>query len=73
MVRVSSPGDVLGFGAPELTLEAGRVDPSADTVTGAFDEYLFQLSALVPYPRTGAPEPPGYTATLIVNEKPLRR
>ena len=70
LLRVSSPGDVLGFGTPELTLEAGRVDPAADTVSGAFDEYLFEISALDPYPETSAPEPPDYTATLVVTKKP---
>jgi hypothetical protein len=73
LLRVSSPGDVLGFGTPELTLEAGRVDPEAGTVTGAFDEYLFELSILGPYPETSAPQPPDYTATIVVTKKPRSR
>jgi hypothetical protein len=70
LLRVSSPGDVLSFGTPELTLEAGRVDPAADTVSGAFGEYLFELSVLDPYPETTAPQPPDYTATLVVTMSP---
>ena len=70
LLRVSSPGDVLGFGTPELTLEAGRLDPATGAVTGVFDEYLFELSVLDPYPETTAPQPPDYTATIIVTKMP---
>ncbi|MDP6228776.1 MAG: hypothetical protein QF714_13895 [Dehalococcoidia bacterium] len=68
LLQVSSPGDVLGFGTPELTLEAGLVDPEAGTVTGVFDEYRFELSVLDPYPKTTAPQPPDYTATMVVTK-----
>jgi hypothetical protein len=70
LLRVSSPGDVLGFGTPELTLEAGLVNPEAGAVTGVFDEYRFELSVLDPYPRTTAPQPPDYTATIVVTKVP---
>ena len=39
-------------------------------MTGIFDEYLFELSALDPYPETTAPQPPEYTATIIVTKMP---
>lgn len=73
LVRVSSLGDVLGFGMPELILEAGRTDPESNTVTGVFDRYLIELSALDSYPQAVAQDSPGYTATLVVTKRPLSR
>ena len=73
LVRVSSPGDILGFGIPELTLEAGRVDLESNTVTGVFDQYLFELSVLDPYPQAVAQEPQDYTATVVVTKTPRTR
>jgi hypothetical protein len=70
LLRVSSLGDVLGFSTLELTLEAGLADPEAGTVTGIFDKYLFELSVLDPYPKTTAPQPPDYTATIVVTKMP---
>jgi LysM repeat protein len=70
LIRISSSGDVLGFGVQELTLEAGQVDPAGDSVKGASDTYWFELVALDPYPQApkqGAQqEQPDYTATLVV-------
>ncbi len=73
LIRISSSGDVLGFGIQELTLEAGLVDPVNDSVEGVSDSYLFELVALDPYPQTtnkdadAQEEQPGYTATLVVS------
>ncbi len=73
LIKVSSSGDVLGFGIQELTLEAGLVDPANNSVQGVFDSYLFELVALDPYPGAtdkggdAQKEPPDYTATLIVS------
>jgi hypothetical protein len=76
LVRVSSDGDVLGFGIQELTLEAGQVDMASNSVVGVYDTYLFQLVALDPYPQMsdrGAQEgQPDYTATLVVSKLPRR-
>jgi hypothetical protein len=72
LIRVSSSGDVLGFGTRELTLEAGQVDRAADSVAGVFDTYLFELLALDPYPRAAGGDAevvqPDYTATLVVSK-----
>ncbi len=67
-IKVSSPGDVLGFGTRDLTLEAGMIDADADTLSGASEKYVFELSALDPYPAVGASQPPDYTATLVVSK-----
>ena len=72
-VRVSSSGDVLGFGTRELTLEAGRMDASGNSVVGVFDTYTLELSALDPYPQAGAQKPSEYTATLLVTKTPRTR
>jgi hypothetical protein len=60
-VRVS-----VGGAQQALTLKLGP----ADSVTGAYEGYLFELMALDPYPQ--APEqdapPPDYTATLLVSQ-----
>jgi LysM repeat protein len=70
LVRVSSSGDVLGFGIQDLVLEAGRTDVANDCVEGVSDSYLLELLALEPYPRAtdeNAPATPvDYTATIVV-------
>ncbi len=72
LIRVSSVGDVLGFGIQDLTLEAGQVDPAKDSVEGVYDTYLFELLALHPHPQAtegdAQPEQPDYTATLVVSK-----
>ncbi|MCP4544192.1 MAG: hypothetical protein GY832_44335 [Chloroflexi bacterium] len=74
LIRVSSSGDVLGFGIQELTLEAGLVDPTSNSVEGVFDSYLFELVTLDPYPGktdkggNTQEEQPNYTATLVVSK-----
>jgi len=72
LIRVSSIGDVLGFGIQDLTLEAGQVDPATGSVKGVYDTYLFELLALAPHPQApegdAQPEQPAYTATLVVSK-----
>ena len=51
-------------------MEAGRVDPASGTVTGAFDEYLFEPTALDSYPETTALQSPDYTAAITVTRTP---
>ena len=72
LIRVSSVGDVLGFGIQDLTLEAGQVDLAKDSVEVVYDTYLFELLALDPYPQAtegdAQPEQPDYTATLVVSK-----
>jgi hypothetical protein len=69
-VRVSSVGDVLGFGIQDLTLEAGLVDPEVNVVKGVQESYLIALQALDPYPQTAdeGGAPPDYIATLVVSK-----
>lgn len=62
LVRVSgSSGD------QELTLQLGP----RDSVAGVYDGYLFELTALEPYPQApgkDSPPQPPYTATLLVSQ-----
>ena len=69
LINVSSPGDILGFGEKELTLEAGNTDPASDTVSTGSGEFLIELTALDPYPETAGQDlSPYYTATLVVTQ-----
>ncbi len=71
LIRVSSSGDVLGFGIQDLVLEAGRVDLTNNSVEGVFDSYLFELLALEPYPQATDKDAQGtqvdYTATIVAS------
>jgi len=71
LIRVSSSGDVLGFGTQDLVLEPGQGDPDGASVQGTFDTYRLELLFLDPYPQaTSAEEQQGqaaYVATLIVS------
>lgn len=65
MVIVSSPGDVLGFGAGEIILEAGKKDAEENRVIGDGDSYQLTLLELAPDPvSTVKLTSQDYTATL---------
>lgn len=73
-VIVSSPGDVLGFGNVDLTLEAGAIDAQKNRVVGDNASYMLTLLGLAPHPiSTVKLTDQDYLATLEVAKVPLGR
>lgn len=73
-VIVSSPGDVLGFGAVELALEAGDMDAEGNRAIGDKASYELTLLELAPHPISSVQLNSGdYLATLEVVKVPFER